>query len=81
MDEEDPELSSTDGAGDNWRLFVQLIQSIWSKGEVPRQIHWVLVVLIPKGGGGYRVIGLLEPIRKVVDTIMDKRLNAIDLHE
>ena len=37
--------------------------------------------MIPKGGGGYRGIGLLEPIWKVLKTIMDKRLNAIDLHE
>jgi len=81
VEEEDPELTAAEGAGDNWRLFVTLIQTIWTEGEVPRQLHWVIVVLIPKGGGGYRGIGLLEPIWKVVETIMDKRLNVIALHE
>jgi hypothetical protein len=38
-------------------------------------------VLIPKGGGDYRGIGLLEPIWKACERIMDNQLNAIDLHE
>ncbi len=40
-----------------------------------------MVVLIPKGGGDYRGIGLLEPISKVCERVIDKHLNAIDLHE
>ena len=42
---------------------------------------WSIVVLIPKGGGDYRGIGLLEPIWKVIEQIMDRRLNAIELHD
>ena len=38
-------------------------------------------MLIPKGGGNYRGIGLLEPIWKVCERVIDKRLNAFDLHE
>lgn len=41
---------------------------------------WVIVVLIPKGGGDYRVIGLLEPMWKVCESIMGERLNVIELH-
>ena len=81
VEEEDPELTGREGAGDNWRLFVKLIQAIWENGEVPRQLHWVIVVLIPKGGGGYRGIGLLEPIWKVIEVIMDKRLNDVEFHD
>ena len=38
------------GSGDNWRLFVKLIQTIWDTGDVPQQMLWMIVVLIPKGG-------------------------------
>jgi hypothetical protein len=30
-------------------------------------MSWVVTVLIPKGGGDYRGIGLLEPIWKVLE--------------
>jgi hypothetical protein len=39
------------------------------------------VVLLPKGGGDYRGIGLLEPLWIVVERIMDRGLNALPLHE
>ncbi len=38
-------------------------------------------MLLPKGGGDYRGIGLLEPLGKVMEHIMDRRLNALPLHE
>ena len=63
--EEDLErLGGSPGDGDHWRLFVQLVQAAWNHGETPRQLLWIIVVLIPKGGGDYRGIGLLEPIWK-----------------
>ncbi len=37
--------------------------------------------MLPKGGGDYRGIGLLEPLWKVVECIMDRQLNALPLHE
>jgi hypothetical protein len=60
--EDDPEGHGVDGAGDNWRLFVLLVQAAWTHGTIPHQLLWIIVVLIPKGGGDYRGIGLLEPI-------------------
>ncbi len=39
------------------------------------------MVLLLKGGGDYRGIGLLEPLWKVVERIMDRQLNALPLHE
>ncbi len=39
------------------------------------------MVLLPKGGGDYRGIGLLEPLWKVVECIMDRQLNALPLRE
>ncbi len=39
------------------------------------------MVLLPKGGRDYRGIGLLEPLWKEVEQIMDWQLNALPLHE
>ncbi len=41
----------------------------------------MITVLVPKGGGAYRGIGLLEPIWKVIERVMDRRLEAIVLHD
>ena len=35
----------------------------------------------PERGGDYRGIGLLEPIWKVVEVLMDKRFLAIEFHD
>ena len=39
------------------------------------------VVLLPKGGGNYRSIGLLEPFWKVIEVLMDQRLEVIKFHD
>jgi hypothetical protein len=80
--EEDPEVGPANiGAGDNWRRFTLLVQAIWDHGKIPPQLLWVIIVLIPKGVGDYRGIGLLEPMWKVCERVMDLRLNAFDLHD
>ena len=56
--------------GDNWHKFVLLVQAIWDHGEIPPQLLWVIIVLIPKGGGDYWGIGLLEPMWKVCERVM-----------
>jgi hypothetical protein len=47
-----------------------MMQAIWEHGSIPEQMRWEIIVLLPKGGGDYRGIGLLEPFRKVVEKIM-----------
>jgi hypothetical protein len=42
------------------------------QGKIPQQLTWVIVVLLLKGSGDYRGIGLLKPIWKVVECIMDR---------
>jgi hypothetical protein len=80
--EEDPDKGPDNvGEGDNWHLLVGIIQAIWMQGKILQQLTWVIVVLLPKGGGDYRGIGLLEPLWKVVECIMDWQLNALPLHE
>jgi len=60
---------------------VTLVQAVWDKGKIPIQLGWVVTVLIPKGGGDYRSIGLLEPIWKIIVWVIDKWLEAIALHD
>jgi hypothetical protein len=80
--EEDPKKGPDNvGEGDNWHLLVGLSQAILAQGEIPQQLTWVIVELLPKGGGDYRGIDLLEPLWKVMEHIMDQRLNALPLHE
>ncbi len=68
-------------AGDCWRLFVSLIQATWESGTVPTQMSWVVIVLLPKGGGDYRGIGLLDPMWKVVEKIMVTWMSCLELHD
>jgi len=78
--EENPENGATHiGAGKLWREFVEICTSILATGNIPQQLCWVVMVLIPKGGGEYRGISLLEPILKVMERVMDLRLEKIKL--
>ena len=70
------------GAGDKWRTFVELVQSVWETGEIPRQLRYIIIVLIPKGNSGdYRGIGLMEPIWKVIEGCIELRLQILPCHE
>ena len=41
----------------NWNRVVDLIQSCFQEQQVPSQMSWSTVVLLPKGNGDYRKIG------------------------
>ncbi len=80
--EEDPKTGPANvGAGDTWKALVTLVQAVWDKGKIPAQLGWIVTVLIPKGGGDYGGIGLLEPFWKVIERVINKRLEAIALHD
>jgi len=79
--EENPKTGPANvGAGEDWEAFVKLVQAVWDEGKIPIQLGWVVTVLILKGGGDYCGIGLLEPIWKIIERVIDKRLEAIALH-
>jgi hypothetical protein len=79
--EEDPEMGPNNvGARDRWRALAWLVQAIWDEGRIPLQLGWVVTDLIPKGGRDYCSICLLEPIWKVIERVMDHRLEVIALH-
>ena len=46
---------------------MQLVNAVWETGTIPQQLGWIIVVLIPKGGGDYWGIGLLEPVWKIIE--------------
>jgi hypothetical protein len=79
LEDEDPDHNV--GAGEKWQLFVELIQEIWVTGRIPTQMLWVVIVLIPKGSGDEWGIGLLDPIWKVLECLIDDRLNLIRFHD
>jgi hypothetical protein len=64
------EEQSNIGLGQKWRVFVKMMQAIWEHGSIPEQMGWEIIILLPKGGGDYCGIGLLEPFWKVVEKIM-----------
>ncbi len=41
VEEEDPEGSGNKWKGDNWNLFVLLMQAIWTRGSIPHQLLWI----------------------------------------
>ena len=47
----DDEENGTEGAGDRWRIFVKLVQSIWVTGHIPHQMLHMVIILLPKGDG------------------------------
>ena len=68
--EEEQGTAGHGNIGNNWQLFVELIQIVWAEGEIPQQMAWMTIVLLPKGGGDYRGIGLLEPFLRVTEKLI-----------
>ncbi len=57
------------------------MQATWESGTVPTQMSWMVIVLLLKGGGDYRSIGLLDSMWKVVEKIMVARMSCLKLHD
>jgi hypothetical protein len=64
--------------GKKRRILIKMIQVIWDRGEIPMQMSWMVIILLPKGGGDFRGIRLLDPCWKVVEKTMVHRMGAID---
>ena len=60
-----------------WDTLVDLVQHIFREGDLPTEMPWSAMVLLPKGGGDYHGIGLLEIIWKLVTTIIDRRVKEV----
>ena len=53
-----------------------MVHAAFQEGMLPEEETWKAVFLIPKGGGEYRCIGLVEVVWKVVTVIIDCRFTA-----
>ena len=66
----------------HWDVLVKLVQHVFASGEMPEELAWSSMILLPKGGGQFRGIGLLESIWKVISSIMNRRFtNHIAFHD
>ena len=66
----------------HWETLVSLVQHAFETGELPADMAWATVVLLPKGGGQFRGIGLLESIWKLITSILNRRMQrTIDFHD
>jgi len=65
-----------------WDALVQLIQHMWSTGQLPTELTWSIQVLLPKPKGGTRGLGLLEVAWKLTEAIVDTRVKeVIEFHD
>ena len=79
-DRED-DMAPTEAEG-HWGRMVEIIQKAFREGELAEESTWQAVVLIPKGKGDYRGIGLVEVMWKVVAVILNCRLTSpITFHD
>ena len=61
---------------DNWKRFVDLVQTAFREGELAEETTWQVVVQITKGKNDYQGIGLVEEMWKVVAAILNRRFTA-----
>ena len=66
---------------DLWGKVVELTQTAFREGNMTEEATWQTVVLIPKGKGKFRGIGLVEVIWKLLTLILHCRLTTIKLHD
>ena len=59
-----------------WGMVVELIHTGFREGELAEETAWHAVVMIPKGGGYYCVIGRVEVMWKSVAVIINCRFTA-----
>ena len=65
-----------------WGKVVEMTETAFREGNLAEEATWQTVVLIPKGKGEFRGIGLVEVTWKVVAVILHRRLTAgIKLHD
>ena len=61
---------------ENWARVVEFVQTEFRDGDLAEEATWQAVVLIPKGKGDYRGIGLVEVMWKVVAVILNRRFTS-----
>ena len=64
-----------------WNCLFELVSTCYTTGELPNELTWAIMVLLPKSDGGIRGIGLLDIIWKLLAAIVDNQCKVIPLHD
>ena len=65
-----------------WGKVVKITQTAFREGKLAEEAAWQTVVMIPKGKGEFRGIGLVEVTWKVTAVILHRRLTTgLQLHD
>ena len=62
----------------NWDRVVDIIQTYFWYGRLLTECMWQMVVLIPKGNGGFRGNGILKVLWKALLRVINRRIRAAD---
>ena len=66
----------------NWLKVVAIVQAALQDGTLAEECMWQTVVLITKGKGDFRGIGLIEVLWKAIASLLNHRLTvAISFHD
>ena len=57
-----------------WEALCGFVRHVYATGELPVELSWATMILLPKGDGQYRGIGLLEITWKLLSKIIDRRI-------
>jgi len=65
-----------------WEVLVELVQECYRTGTIAEEMTWSSMVLLPKGGGDFRGIGLLDIIWKLMESILNRRIaSQVEFHD
>ena len=59
-----------------WGEVVEMTQTAFREGKLAEEAAWQTVVMIPKGKGEFRGMGLVEVTWKVMAVILHRRLTT-----
>ena len=65
-----------------WVCLVDIVHHMWRMGEIPQELGWTVLLLIPKWTTYTQGAILLETLWKVVGVLIDTRIHAsLQLHD
>ena len=76
--EKGEEKTAAEAEGEEmWEKVVELTQTAFREGRLAEEATWQAMVMVPKGKGEFRGIGLVEVIWKLLSLILHRRLAAM----
>ena len=67
---------------ENWDRVVEILQTYFWYDRLPTECTWQTVVIIPKGGGDFRGIRLIELLWKSLSGVIHRRIGAaVQFHD